>query len=285
VIGVQYVITTFVFFLIGGLLAMVMRAELASPGEQVVTDEQYNGIMSQHAVLMIFLFIIPIFAGLGNYVIPLMLGAPDMAFPRLNAVSFWILPLAGLTFLSAFLVGSYDTGWTAYPTLALESPLGQTVFEVGVQLAGASSIAAALNFLVTIIAMRAPGMTAFRMPLLVWANLTTSALIVVATPFIAGSQFMTMFDRVAGMNFFRPEDGGSLISYQHIFWFYSHPAVYIMILPGFGSSPRSSPPTAASRSSATARSPSRRSASRSSASRSGRTTCSCPAWSRGCGCR
>jgi cytochrome c oxidase subunit 1 len=234
VIGVQYVVTTFVFFLIGGLFAEIFRAELAQTGQQVLDGGQYNALMSQHATLMIFLFIIPIFAGMGNYVIPLMLGAPDMAFPRLNAVSFWLLPLAGLIFLSAFLVGSFDTGWTAYPTLALEAPLGQTVFEIGVQIAGASSIATAVNFLVTIIAMRAPGMTAFRMPLLVWANITTSALVVFATPFIAGSQFMTLFDRVAGMNFFKPDQGGNIIAYEHIFWFYSHPAVYIMILPGFG---------------------------------------------------
>ena len=190
--------------------------------------------MSQHGTLMIFTFLVPVFAGLGNFVIPLMLGAPDMAFPRLNALSFWLLPLALLIFLSSFLVGSFEAGWTGYPPFSTEGPMGETLFELGIQIAGASSIATAVNFLVTIITMRAPGMTMFRMPLLVWANLATSALVVAATPFIAGAQFMTMFDRVMGTKFFVPDLGGDALAYQHVFWFYSHPAVYIMILPGFG---------------------------------------------------
>ncbi len=234
VIGLQYIGTTLIFFLIGGLFAEVFRAQLARPNSNVVDPETYNSLMSQHAVLMIFLFIIPIFAGIGNYVIPLMLGAADMAFPRLNAVSFWMLPFAGLTFLASFLFGSFDTGWTAYPPLATLAPLGQSLFSVGVQFAGASSIATAVNFIVTIITMRAPGMTFFRMPLLVWANFTTSMLVTFATPFIAGAQFMSLFDRVMGTHFFEPDAGGATLAYQHIFWFYSHPAVYIMILPGFG---------------------------------------------------
>src|SRR3712207_65621 len=185
---------------------------------------------------MIFLFIIPVFAGLANYVIPLMIGAPDMAFPRLNALSFWLLPMAGIMMLALFFApgGAFATGWTAYAPLSTETPLGQTFFTVAVQFAGASSIATALNFLVTIITMRAPGMTFWRMPLLVWANFTTSLLVVVATPFIAGSQFFALFDKVIGTDFFRPEEGGYVLGYQHIFWFYSHPAVYIMMLPGFG---------------------------------------------------
>ena len=165
-----------------------------------------------------------------------MLGAPDMAFPRLNALSYWLLPIAGIMFLCAFLApgGAFATGWTSYAPLASEQPLGQVFFNMGVQWAGASSIMTALNFLVTIITMRAPGMTFWRMPLLVWANFTTSLLVVIATPFIAGSQFFVMFDRVMHTNFFRVDEGGYVLGYQHIFWFYSHPAVYIMMLPGFG---------------------------------------------------
>ncbi|MFN8188174.1 MAG: cytochrome c oxidase subunit I [Gaiellales bacterium] len=236
VIGVQYVATTFVFFGIAGLMALFMRAELAQPGMQFVDTQAFNSLFSVHAGLMIFLFIVPVFAGFGNYVIPLMIGAPDMAFPRLNAVSFWLLPIAGSIMLAGFLLpgGDYAAGWTNYPPLSQVNPVGNLMFQMGVQWAGASSILTALNFLVTIITMRAPGMTFWRMPLLVWANFTTSLLVVLATPFIAGSQFMLMLDRVLHANFFDPAGGGYVVGYQHIFWFYSHPAVYIMILPGFG---------------------------------------------------
>jgi cytochrome c oxidase subunit 1 len=159
-----------------------------------------------------------------------------MAFPRLNALSFWLLPFAGILFMASFLVpgGAFDTGWTGYAPLSTGAPIGQSFFNIGVQFAGFSSILAALNFLVTIVSMRAPGMNFWRMPLLVWANLATSILIVGATPFIAGVQIMVLFDRALGMNFFQAALGGDVISYQHIFWFYSHPAVYIMMLPGFG---------------------------------------------------
>jgi cytochrome c oxidase subunit I len=236
VIGIQYIVTTFFFFFIGGLLAMLIRGELAQPGTQITDASTYNSVFSAHATLMIFLFVIPVFAGIANYVLPLMLGAPDMAFPRLNALSFWLLPLAGIIFMASFLVpgGAFDAGWTGYAPLSTGAPLGQSFFNVGVQFAGFSSILAALNFLVTIITMRAPGMNMFRMPLLVWANLATSLLVIAATPFIAGVQFMVLFDRLLHTNFFNAAAGGDVVSYQHIFWFYSHPAVYIMILPGFG---------------------------------------------------
>ncbi|MEA2439289.1 MAG: cytochrome c oxidase subunit [Thermoleophilaceae bacterium] len=236
VIGLQYICTTFVFFVVGGVMAMLMRAELASPGQQFVDPNTFNGLFSVHASLMIFLFIIPVFAGIANYVLPLMIGAPDMAFPRLNALSFWLLPIAGVMMLLSFFApgGSFATGWTAYAPLSTETPLGQTFFSLAVQFAGASSIATALNFLVTIITMRAPGMTFWRMPLLAWANFTTSLLVVIATPFIAGSQFFVLFDRALGTHFFDPSHGGDVLMYQHVFWFYSHPAVYIMMLPGFG---------------------------------------------------
>src|SRR6266540_7325742 len=185
---------------------------------------------------MIFLFVIPAFAGIANFVVPLMLGAPDMAFPRLNALSYWLLPIAGTMMLSSFLVpgGAFAAGWTGYAPLSVHQPLGNVFFSMGIQWAGASSIMTALNFLVTIITMRAPGMTFWRMPLLVWANFATSTLVVIATPFIAGSQFFILLDRVLHTQFFEPAGGGYAIAYQHIFWFYSHPAVYIMVLPGFG---------------------------------------------------
>jgi cytochrome c oxidase subunit 1 len=236
VIGIQYLVTTVAFFIIGGLMAMLFRAELAQPGLQYFDSQTFNGLVSAHATLMIFLFIIPAFAGIANFVVPLMLGAPDMAFPRLNALSYWLLPIAGVMFLASFFAhgGSFATGWTGYAPIAEGQPLGQTFFNMGVQWAGASSVMTALNFLVTIITMRAPGMTFWRMPLLVWANFTTSLLVVIATPFIAGSQFFVMFDRILHTDFFIPKGGGYVLGYQHIFWFYSHPAVYIMMLPGFG---------------------------------------------------
>jgi len=236
VIGIQYIVVAFFFMFVGGLMAMLVRAELAAPGRQFVDPNTYNGVFSVHATLLIFLFVIPVFAGIANYVLPLMIGAPDMAFPRLNALSFWMLPVAGTMMLLSFLApgGSFAAGWTAYAPLSVDAPIGQAFFTIAVQFAGASSIATALNFLVTIITMRAPGMTFFRMPLLVWANFSTSLLVVIATPFIAASQFMVLLDRALGFNFFNPANGGDVLMYQHVFWFYSHPAVYIMLLPGFG---------------------------------------------------
>ena len=239
-IGIQYTVTSFFFLLVGGLLAMLIRAQLAKPGMQFLTPEQYNGVFSVHATVLIFLFVIPVFAGLANFVLPLMIGAPDMAFPRLNALSYWMLPLAGILMLMSFLApgGSFAAGWTAYAPLSTTMPLGQLFFSIAVQFAGASSIATALNFLVTIITMRAPGMSFFRMPLLVWANFSTSLLVVIATPFIAASQFFILLDTALHFHFFDafvgPDKNGNVLMYQHVFWFYSHPAVYIMMLPGFG---------------------------------------------------
>ena len=234
VIGIQYLVVVFTFLVIGGIFAELVRTELGTPDQTIGDGETYNGLFSVHATLMIFLFVIPAFAGLANYVLPIMIGAKDMAFPRLNALSLWMLIPGGLMFALSPLVGAFSAGWTGYTPLATQGGTGTTLFEIGVQVVGASSIATALNFLVTIFTMRAPGMTVWRMPLLVWANATTSALVVFGTPFIAGSQFMTLFDRVMGTSFFNPLGGGDVIMYQHVFWFYSHPAVYIMILPGFG---------------------------------------------------
>ena len=236
VIGIQYMVTTFAFFLAGGLLAMLMRAELARPGLQYVDSETYNSFFSAHGTLMLFLFIIPAFSGIGNYVIPLMIGAPDMAFPRLNALSFWLLPIAGCTAFAGFLVdgGNFAAGWTNYAPLSTREGIGNLFYIMTIQWFGASSIMTSLNFLVTVLTMRAPGMTVFRMPLLCWANLVTSTLVIVATPFLTGSQFFVLFDRAMHTSFFQAGPGGYPLGYQHIFWFYSHPAVYVMMLPGFG---------------------------------------------------
>jgi cytochrome c oxidase subunit 1 len=240
VIGLQYMIAVFFFMMVGGALAEAMRAELANPELQFFSDgSQYNRAMSLHGVIMLLLFIIPVYSAIANYIVPIMLGAADMAYPRLNALSFWTFLFGGFVFLAAMPVGAFEAGWTNYATLSTtnggaEVGTGQLLWLVGLQLVGASSIMTAINFIVTIVAMRAPGMTMWRMPLFVWGNLTQALLIVFGTPFIAGAQFMVLFDLVMGTSFFNAMLGGDPISYQHIFWFYSHPAVYIMILPGFG---------------------------------------------------
>ncbi len=240
-IGIMYVINSFIFFLIGGVLALVVRTELAQPGLQFLTDEHvYNEMFTMHASLMLFLFIIPMLAGLGNYAVPLMIGAPDMAFPRINALSFWMLPLAGILMISSFFTGgAAAAGWTSYPPLSGIGPLnspgsGQDLWIVGLTLIGTSSILGGINFLVTIFKMRAPGMTLFRMPILVWTILVTSVLVVMATPVITSAVVMLFIDRNYGGHFFDPFGGGSAVLYQNIFWFYSHPAVYVMILPAMG---------------------------------------------------
>jgi len=241
-IGIMYVINSFLFFLIGGFFALGVRAELARPGLQIFTNESvYNQFFSIHATVMIFLFVIPILAGLGNYAVPLMIGAPDMAFPRINALSFWMLPLGGILLLSGFLTpgGAAAAGWTSYPPLSEVGPLkspgpGQDLWLVALALIGTSSILGGINFLVTIFKMRAPGMTLFRMPIMVWTILVTSVLVVMATPVLTSALVMLFIDRNYGGHFFDPAFGGNAVLYQNIFWFYSHPAVYVMILPAMG---------------------------------------------------
>jgi cytochrome c oxidase subunit 1 len=241
-IGIMYVINSFLFFLIGGIFALLVRTELAAPGIQLFTNEHvYNEAFSIHATVMIFLFIIPMLAGLGNFAVPLMIGAPDMAFPRINALSFWMLPLGGILLLLGFLTpgGAAAAGWTSYPPLsekgALASPgPGQDLWIVALILIGTSSILGGINFLVTIFKMRAPGMTLFRMPIMVWTMLVTSVLVVMATPVITSALVMLFIDRNYGGSFFNPATGGTAVLYQNIFWFYSHPAVYVMVLPAMG---------------------------------------------------
>jgi cytochrome c oxidase subunit I len=241
-IGVLYVVNSFLFFLIGGIFALLVRTELAAPGIQLFTNEHvYNEAFSIHATVMIFLFIIPMLAGLGNFAVPLMIGAPDMAFPRINALSFWMLPLGGILLLLGFLTpgGAAAAGWTSYPPLsekgALASPgPGQDLWIVALILIGTSSILGGINFLVTIFKMRAPGMTLFRMPIMVWTMLVTSVLVVMATPVITSALVMLFIDRNYGGSFFNPQTGGTAVLYQNVFWFYSHPAVYVMVLPAMG---------------------------------------------------
>jgi len=237
-IGILYVINSFIFFGIGGLLALGVRAELAFPGLQFVEDSAYNQLFTVHASAMLFLFIIPMLAGFGNYAVPLMIGAPDMAFPRINALSFWMLPLAGIVMMSGFLVqgGAAAAGWTSYPPLAEATYSGQgtDLWIVAVVLIGTSSILGAVNFLVTIFKLRAPGMTLLRMPIFAWTILVTSVLVLFATPVLASGLIMLFIDRNYGGNFFDPATGGIAVLYQNVFWFYSHPAVYIMVLPAMG---------------------------------------------------
>ena len=237
-IGILYVINSFIFFFIGGLLALGVRSQLAVPDNKLISPELYNQLFTMHASLMLFLFVIPMLAGFGNYIVPLMIGAPDMAFPRINALSFWMLPLAGIIMLSGFLVpgGAAAAGWTSYSPLAQRaySGTGTDLWIVAVALIGTSSILGAVNFLVTIFKMRAPGMTMFRMPILVWTVLVTSVLVLMATPVLTSALIMLFIDRNYGGHFFDPAIGGNAILWQNVFWFYSHPAVYIMILIAMG---------------------------------------------------
>lgn len=236
IIGMQYMVMAFFFFLVGGLLAMLIRTELLTPAiDFFPSGTAYNTVLTLHGSAMIFLFMIPMWAGFGNYLIPLMLGAKDMAFPWLNAFAFWVLPPAGLLMLMSYFVGAPEAGWTAYPPLSVEySPDGQTLWILGLHILGISSILGAINFIVTIKNMRPEGMGYFQMPLFVWATLATSLIVVMATPFLAGALTLLLLDRVAGTAFFDPAQGGDVLLWQNIFWFYSHPAVYIMVLPGMG---------------------------------------------------
>jgi cytochrome c oxidase subunit I len=236
VIGIQYLVTSFVFYLIGGVLAELVRTELATPEVDFVTRETYNELFTIHATIMIFLWIIPtLTGGFGNFLIPLMIGARDMAFPKLNAIAFWIIPPAGILLLCSFFVGPASAGWTSYPPLSLTvNKPGEAIWILGVVILGTSSIMAGLNFVVTILKMRIPSMPLKKMPLFCWAMLATSALQLTATPVLTGAMILLAFDLLVGTAFFNPTGGGDPIVYQHMFWFYSHPAVYIMILPAFG---------------------------------------------------
>jgi cytochrome c oxidase subunit I len=233
VIGIQYTMVALLLFVVGGTFALIFRTELAQPGLQFLTLQWYNTFMSLHGMVMIIGILLGI-AGVINYIVPLLIGAQDMAFPRLNAFSFWLAPPAAIILLSSMALGGFDTGWTGYPPLSVRAPVGMQMFFLGVIVAGWSSILGGLNTIATVMRMRAKGMTAFRLPIFVWAAIATSLISATATQLIGLSFQLVMFQRLFGMGFFDPAKGGDPILFQHLFWFYSHPAVYVFILPGLG---------------------------------------------------
>ena len=238
VIGYLYLITSFVFFLIAGLMAMLIRAELFSPGLQFVTNEQYNQMFTMHGTLMLFLFATPLFVGFGNVIMPLQIGSPDVAFPRLNMVSYWFFLFGGIIVTAGFLTqqGAADFGWFAYAPLndAVNSPsLGADMWIMGLALSGLGTILGSVNFITTIICMRMPGMTMFRMPIFTWNILATSVLVIMVFPVLAACLLVLEIDRKFGALIFDADNGGALL-WQHLFWFFGHPEVYILALPFFG---------------------------------------------------
>ncbi|MFI0240705.1 cytochrome c oxidase subunit I [Streptomyces sp. NPDC016845] len=237
-IGHLYLITSFVFFLIGGLMALVMRAELARPGLQIVSNEEYNQLFTMHGTIMLLLFATPTFAGFANEIMPLQIGSPDVAFPRLNMLSYWLFLFGGLIVLASLVVpgGAADFGWFAYAPLnsLTRSPgIGADMWIMGLALAGFGTILGSVNFLTTIIGMRAPGMTMFRMPIFTWNTLFTSILVLLAFPVLAAALLCLEADRRLGSVVFEAQYGGALL-WQHLFWFFGHPEVYIIALPFFG---------------------------------------------------
>jgi cytochrome c oxidase subunit I len=238
-IGLLYIGTSLVFFAAGGILALLMRAQLAQADEHFVTRNTYNELFTIHGTTMIFLFIVPFWAGLANYLVPLMIGARDMAFPRLNALSYWLFLFGGLTMFLSFLAsgGAAKAGWYSYPPLSEEffSPgNGQDLWILSLHLVAISSLVGAINFVCTIHNMRAPGMSWMRIPLFVWAIEIYSILLIAVLPVIGVALTFLLLDRQAGTHFFLPDQGGSALLYQHLFWFFGHPEVYIIILPGMG---------------------------------------------------
>jgi cytochrome c oxidase subunit 1 len=236
-IGVLYIVTSFFFFFAAGLMALLMRLQLSQAENDILTRNEYNQLFTIHGTAMVFLFVVPILAGFGNYLVPLMIGARDMAFPRLNAASYWLFLIGGLVILASFLAdgGAASSGWTAYTPLSRDfSPgSGQDLWILGLHLTSLSSLAGAINFIVTIHNMRAPGMTWMRIPLFVWAIEAYAVLLVLVLPTISAAVTLLLLDRQAGTEFFAPQNGGALL-WQHMFWFFGHPEVYIMVLPAMG---------------------------------------------------
>jgi len=231
-----YLVSITAFFFFGGAAATLIRLELATPAGDVVQTETYNRLFSLHGIAMVWFFLIPsIPATLGNFLIPMMIGARDVAFPRLNLLSWYLYVIGGLFTLAMAIAGGVDTGWTFYTPFSSLFANGQVVLAVvGVIIAGFSSILTGLNFIVTIHKMRAPGLYWTRLPLFVWANYATAIIMVLATPVLAITLLLIALERIFGIGIFDPKAGGDPVLFQHLFWFYSHPAVYIMILPGMG---------------------------------------------------
>jgi len=235
-IGTMYLVLSAVMFFVGGLMAMAIRAELFEPGLQLFDPEFFNSLTTLHGLIMIFGVLMPALVGLGNWMIPMQIGAPDMALPRLNNLSFWILPFAFTLLLATLFVpgGGPAGGWTMYPPLMLQTGSAFPMVIFAIHMMGISSILGAINVIVTIMNMRAPGMTLLRMPLFVWTWLITAYLLIAVMPVLAGAVTMLLTDHFFGTTFFSASGGGDPVMYQHIFWFFGHPEVYIMILPGFG---------------------------------------------------
>jgi cytochrome c oxidase subunit 1 len=235
-IGILYIATAGLFFVAGGIMAELIRTQLIAPDQTLVTGDDYNQLVTIHGTTMIFLVVVPVLAGLGNFLVPLMIGAPDMAFPRLNALSYWLYLFGGAILMLSFLAdgGAACAGWTSYVPLAEQCPgHGQDLWILSLHVLGISSLIGAINFIATIHNMRAPGMTWMRIPLFVWSIEVFAWLLVLVLPTIAAGVTMLLLDRQAGTHFFDPSHGGPIL-YQHAFWFFGHPEVYIMILPAMG---------------------------------------------------
>jgi len=236
-IGTLYLWFSFIMFLTGGAMAMVIRAELFEPGMQIVEPEFFNQMTTMHGLIMVFGAVMPAFVGLANWLVPMMIGAPDMALPRMNNLSFWILPFAFALLISTLFMegGAPNFGWTFYAPLSTTyAPETVTFFIFGVHIMGASSIMGSINIIATILNLRAPGMTMMRMPLFVWTWLITAFLLIAVMPVLAGVVTMMLMDIHFGTSFFNAAGGGDPVLFQHVFWFFGHPEVYIMILPAFG---------------------------------------------------
>ncbi len=236
-IGIMYMVTTFIFFLIGGVEALMMRLQLGTANNTLLDPQTYNALFTMHGTTMIFLFVVPMMAGFGNYLVPLMIGARDMAYPKLNALSYWLLLAGGIVFYASIFFSPPEAGWTSYTPLssiAYSENGGIDAWIFLVHLTALSSLVGAINFYATIANMRAPGMGWGRLPLFVWTILTYSVLLILALPVIAGAVTLLLTDRHFGTHFYDPTAGGSPLLWQHLFWFFGHPEVYIMVLPGFG---------------------------------------------------
>ena len=235
-IGTLYLWFSFIMFMVGGAMALVIRLELFQPGLQVVDPHFYNQMVTVHALVMIFGAVMPGFVGFANWMIPMMIGAPDMALPRMNNWSFWLLPFATTLLITSLFVpgGGPAAGWTIYPPLSVQGGMGVDMTIFTIHILGMSSILGAINIIATILNMRAPGMTLMKMPLFVWTWMITAFLLIAAMPVLAGAVTMLLTDRHFGTAFFDPAGGGDPVMFQHIFWFFGHPEVYILILPAFG---------------------------------------------------
>ncbi len=238
VLGVMYLVTAFAFFLIGGLMALLMRTELAIPGLQFLSNEQFNQLFTMHGTIMLLLYATPVVFGFANFLVPLQIGAPDVSFPRLNSLSYWMYLFGGLIATAGFITpgGAADFGWTAYVPLSnsVHAPgVGADLWIIGLALGGVGTILGAVNFITTIVCLRAPGMTMFRMPIFTWNILITSLLILLVFPLLAAALIGLWVDRHLGAHLFDPATGGVML-WQHLFWFFGHPEVYVIALPFFG---------------------------------------------------